>query len=85
MNANVSRPRKEHSPKLVARLTGLLYLITIATGIFGAGLVQGRFVVDDNPAQTAANVLANESLFRISLTCVLIGTACYVHNKEATD
>ena len=68
----------ESSPQQMARLTGLIYLVTIVAGIFGAGFVQGRLVVEANAEATATNILAHESLFRLGFASVLVGTACYV-------
>jgi hypothetical protein len=68
----------ESSPRLKARIAGLIYLITIVTGIFGLGFVRGRLVVDGDAAATATNILAHESLFRLGFVAVLVGTASYV-------
>ncbi len=69
---------RETTPRFNARIAGLIYLVSIVTGIFGEGFVRGRLVVYDNAATTATNVLAHESLFRLGFVAVLVGTACYV-------
>jgi hypothetical protein len=55
------------TPKFYARLAGVLYLINILCGFSGEMLIRARFVVPDNPAATAHNLLAHQFLFRISI------------------
>jgi hypothetical protein len=43
----------EGALRLKARITGALYLITILTGIFSAGYVSGKLVVNDDDAAAA--------------------------------
>lgn len=54
----------EMSPRLLARIAGLLYLIVILGGIFAEIFVRGRLVVHGDAAATAHNILAHETLFR---------------------
>jgi hypothetical protein len=49
-----------------ARLAGALYLITMATGVFGEIFVRGSLIVSD-VTQTAQNIIASERLFRIGI------------------
>ena len=51
------------SPRVKARIAGLLYLLTILTGIVARGFVSGTLVVDGDAAATATNVLAHRGLF----------------------
>jgi hypothetical protein len=44
------------SPQFIARIAGAIYLITIVTGLWGAGFVRGRLVVDGDAAITASNI-----------------------------
>jgi hypothetical protein len=60
-----------------ARIAGLAWLITFITGGF-AMFIGGRFVVNGDAAVTAANILANESAFRLGTAGNLIATACYL-------
>ena len=66
----------ETSPRLIARLAGLCYVLMIPAG-FGLFL-RGRLVVKGDPAATAANILAHESLFRLAFAGDLLVVAIYI-------
>ena len=67
----------ETSPRSRARIAGVFYLICVVTGIFAIGATAGRLVADD-PAKTAANILANETLYRAGLLAGFIAAAAYI-------
>ena len=50
-----------------ARIAGAMYLITMATGIFGESFVRGSLIVWGDATQTAQNIIGSVRLFRISI------------------
>ncbi|HEX8680614.1 MAG TPA: DUF4386 domain-containing protein [Chthoniobacterales bacterium] len=50
-----------------AKLVGALYLIQMALAVFGEVFVRGRLIVPRDAVQTAANIRASETLFRLGL------------------
>lgn len=66
------------SPRSLARITGLFYLITILTGIYAQGFVSGTLVVDGDAAGTATNILAHKGLYQLGFAVYLIEMTCHV-------
>lgn len=73
------------SPKVKARIAGLLYVICIASGFCAEFFVRDRLVAYGDASRTAANILASPSLYRwgfladlVSFTTgILIGLVFY--------
>ena len=68
----------EGASRLWARAAGVFYLITIVMGVFAEVFVRGKLVVRDDAAATAANILANEPLYRLGLAADLVMIESYV-------
>lgn len=68
----------ERSPQVYARIGGILYLIIIIGGIFTELGVLQELVVSRDPAATAANILAHETLYRSGIAAHAVILACSV-------
>src|SRR3989442_1440307 len=67
---------KEASPRFMARMAGVFYLMDFA---FAPGMfATKRFVVPGDAAVTATNMLAHESLFWLGFAGNLIAIATYI-------
>jgi hypothetical protein len=68
----------ETSPQVYARAGGALYLIIIVLGIFGEAFVRNRIIVAGDPAATAANLTAMESLWRFGIASEFLVAICTI-------
>jgi Domain of unknown function (DUF4386) len=64
--------------KKAARIAGLVYLAMIIVAPFSMLYVPGKLIVRDNAAATAENILAHETLFRLSIFGDLIGHVIFI-------
>src|SRR5438309_5957009 len=69
---------RETSPQVYARIGGVLYLIIIAIGFCSQFFVRDKLVVSGEVTATANNIMACESLWRISIASELISLVCAV-------
>lgn len=69
---------KDASPRLKARLAGVLFLIVMAAGIFAEYAVWNALIVSHDAAATARNILAQEPLYRLGFAANLIDYAFYL-------
>jgi Domain of unknown function (DUF4386) len=60
------------SPLVYARISGALYLINIACGVFGEIYVRGHLVVAGDAVATAHRIMASEFLFRCGIAGDLV-------------
>src|ERR1700675_1521211 len=69
---------RQTSPQVYARIGGVLYLIIIVIGFCGEFFVRDKLVVPGDVTATANNIVASESLWRISIAGELILLVCAV-------
>lgn len=60
------------------RVAGFLYVLASILGIFGLLYVPSKLIVDGNAVQTASNIAASETLFRLGVAAHLVGEALFV-------
>lgn len=66
------------SPRTLARLAGVLYLIVAISGGFAQMFVRAGAVVPGDPAATAANIRASETAFRIGLAADVVNVVAFI-------
>jgi len=66
------------SPRLKARIAGLLYVIAGTAYTFADGSVRGKLVISGDAAATAHNILAHEPLYRLGFAAELISAVCFI-------
>jgi hypothetical protein len=67
-----------HPTEGTAPVAGALYLLNGVTGFFSIMYVPSRLIVSGNTAATASNILAHETLFRVSIVSELFCTAEFI-------
>jgi len=71
-------PTADMSPRTKGRFAGALFLFTIIAGVYAQAFISDRLVVSHDAATTAANILANQSLYRLGFTVYLLEMAAQV-------
>src|SRR5436190_24360258 len=66
------------SPKRLARIAGVLYLLVGIFGGFAEGFVEPKMYAAGNAAITAGNVVANAGLIRMGIVADLLDQTCFV-------
>lgn len=66
------------SPKRLARIAGVFYLLVAIFGGFSEGFVDPKMYIAGNAAATAANVLADPRLVRLSVVAHLLDATFFV-------
>jgi len=67
-----------NSPKRLARIAGVLYLLVGIFGGFAEGFVEPKMYVAGNAAATAGNLVANSGLVRIAVVADLVNGTVFV-------
>src|SRR5215471_17362172 len=78
MGGSMADQISNSSPRLRARLAGLLYLIVIVSGGWAQLFVRAQLIVRDDAQATAANILAQLPLFRAGLAADLLAASAYI-------
>jgi hypothetical protein len=68
----MTNPLAESSPSARGRILAALFLFVVAGGITAQTFISDRLVVRDDAARTAANILANTSLYRLGFTIFML-------------
>ena len=63
---------KDSNPRRTARIAGLLYLLLAPLGVLGLIYVSSAIIVPDDIGATINNIIANESIFRLSIVSALL-------------
>jgi hypothetical protein len=66
------------SPRFLARMIGLFFLITILAGVFAQGFVSERLIDFSNAATTATNMVTHKGLVQLGFTAYLIEMTCQI-------
>jgi Domain of unknown function (DUF4386) len=66
------------SPRVIARVGGVLYLIIIVVGLFDETFVRNRIIVSGDARATAANIRSLESLWRFGIAAEFLLLICAV-------
>jgi hypothetical protein len=66
------------SPRRLARIIGLLFLLTIVAGIFAQAFVSERLIVFSDAAATANNIQTHRGLYQLGFTFYLIEMTCQI-------
>src|SRR5438105_4892554 len=67
-----------HPTNKAARIAGAVYLSMVLTAPFSLIYVPGKLIVRGNAAATAENILAHETMFRLSILGDLVGQVIFV-------
>src|SRR5260370_26704462 len=67
-----------HPTKKAARIAGFIYQSRVVTAPFSLIYVPSKLIVRGNAAATADNILAHETMFRLSIFGDLIGHVIFI-------
>jgi hypothetical protein len=78
MEPNMAEPTIEASPRVYARIGGVLYLIIIVLGLFAEAFVRDKLIVSGDATATAKNIIASPLLWRSGVAGELFMLTCAV-------
>ena len=80
MNAGVATRGEVRTsdPRMLARLTGLFFLLTTLAGVIAQVTISQRLIVSTDADATATNILSQEGLFQLGFTIYLVEMASQV-------
>jgi hypothetical protein len=79
MGTGVMAERKAlGSPRLRARIAGVLYALEGTAAVFGGVYMRGQFIVAGDAAATTEKILAHEALFRWAFAAALLAVAFHL-------
>ena len=67
-----------HPMKKAARIAGAIYASMVVTGPFSLIYVPNKLIVRGDAAATADNILAHETMFRLSILADLVGSVIFI-------
>src|SRR6266516_4336605 len=67
-----------HPVKKAARIAGAIYASMVVTGPFSLIYVPNKLIVRGDAAATADNILAHETMFRLSILADLVGQVIFI-------
>ena len=67
-----------HPLKKAARIAGAIYLSMVVTGPFSLIYVPSKLIVRGDAAATSDNILAHETMFRLSIMADLVGQVIFI-------
>src|SRR2546429_4919214 len=77
-HTNEKETKMTTSPKRIARIAGVLYLLVGIFGGFAEGYVEPKMYVAGDAAATAGNVVANAGLVRMGVVADLLDQTFFV-------
>src|SRR6202011_5184318 len=77
-HTNEKETKMTTSPKRLARIAGILYLLVAIFGGFAEGFVEPRMYVAGDAATTASNLLANSGLVRLGVVADLFNATVWI-------
>ena len=78
INDPTTTRERVHVIKKTARVAGVLYLLLVLFGLFNLIYVPGKLIVRGKAAETAQNLLAHQTLFRIDLVIGLLSSVVFI-------